>query len=70
MLEMRIAPQRAVQMSHTGREVLREVINVSSGDLGPINSRAAASVASIRGDEVLGEMVQYGSKTVVLVKAR
>jgi hypothetical protein len=50
--------------------VLRQVVDVGSADLGTGHSGCAGHVRCVRGDEVLGKMVEDGCESVILVKSR
>lgn len=51
--------------------MLRQLVDVARGYLGARRQVArAALIGGIRGDEVLGEMIQYGREPVILVEPR
>lgn len=56
-------------MRHTGREVLRESVNVGGRDDSAVRGGRIGHVGGVRGDEVLGEVVENRRQAVVLVES-
>lgn len=69
VLQVSVAAERAVKMRHAGWEMLGQVVNVGSCDLGSRGCCGIGGVGRVGGNEVLGQVIKDGSQTVVFVQA-
>jgi hypothetical protein len=68
VFEVRVPPERAVEVGHAGGEVLGKVVDIAGCDVGAVRSEGAGEVGAVGGDEALAQVVQDRLQPVIFVE--